>query len=263
MKYCKYNNKQIAYTIQGQGPCLILLHGFPMDSRVWDGFVPELAKQFTVITIDLPGFGASECLAEKHDMSLMAETVKAVLIHESIKECVLAGHSMGGYTGLSFANQFPEMLQGLVLFHSQAASDDEQGKQARNETIERIKQDKVEFVNAFIASLFDPDFAQKQPTLVEHFRQIAAEQTVEAITAAMAGLRDRANHINLLTQLKIPVLFILGKSDSRMPITKIMAQAGLPAHAELLLLGNVGHMGFAEKPELTRKVLGDFAGRCF
>lgn len=263
MNHINFNNKQMAYTIQGQGPCLVLLHGFPMDSRVWAGFVPSLANQFRVITIDLPGFGASACLAEKHDMTLMAETVKAVLNHESIKECVLAGHSMGGYVGLEFAAQFPEMLKGLVLFHSQAADDDEQGKQARNQTIERIKQDKGVFVNGFIVSLFDPDFAQKQPAVVEHFRKIAAEQTVEAITAAMAGLRDRASHIDLLTQIKNPVLFILGKSDSRMPILKIMAQAGLTAHAELLLLENVGHMGFAEKPELTKKVLGDFAARCF
>lgn len=79
-------------------------------------------------------------------------------------------------------------------------------------------------------------------------RKIAAEQTVEAITDAMAGLRDRSSHIDLLTQIKIPVLFILGKSDSRMPILKIMAQAGLTAHAEMLLLENVGHMGFAENP---------------
>ncbi len=263
MNHINFNNRQMAYTIQGQGPCLVLLHGFPMDSRVWAEFTPALANQFTVITIDLPGFGASACLAEKHDMSLMAQIVKAALDYESIKECVLAGHSMGGYVGLEFAAQFPEMLKGLVLFHSQAAADDEQGKQARNQTIERIKQDKGVFVNGFIASLFDPDFAQKQPAEVEHFRKIATEQTVEAITAAMAGLRDRASHIDLLTQIKIPVLFILGKSDSRMPILKIMAQAGLTAHAELLLLENVGHMGFAEKLELTRKVLGDFAARCF
>lgn len=256
-------DKKIAYSVHGRGPCLVLLHGFPMDSSVWDGFVPALASKFTVITIDLPGFGASACLSEKHDMSLIAQMVRAVLSQESIKECVLAGHSMGGYVGLEFAAQFPEMLKGLVLFHSQAAGDDEQGKQARNQTIKRIKQDKRVFVKGFIASLFDPDFAKKQPAVVDQFRSIAEKQTVEAITAAMAGLRDRASHIDLLTHLKIPVLFILGKSDSRMPVLKIMAQAGLPAHAELLILDKVGHMGFAEKPELSCKVLSDFAKRCF
>jgi pimeloyl-ACP methyl ester carboxylesterase len=263
MIYFNFNNKQIAYTIQGQGPCLLLLHGFPMDSRVWGSFVPVLASKFTLIAIDLPGFGASACLSEKHDMTLMAHIVKEVLTQESIKECVLAGHSMGGYVGLEFAAQFPEMLKGLVLFHSQAAGDDEQGKQARNQTIEHIKQDKKEFVNGFMASLFDRDFAKKQPAVVDQFRSIAEQQTMEAITAAMAGLRDRASHIDLLTRIHCPVLFILGKRDSRMPILKIMAQAALPAHAELLILDKVGHMGFAEQPELTREVISDFAVRCF
>jgi len=67
----------------------------------------------------------------------------------------------------------------------------------------------------------------------------------------------------LLTQIKVPVLFVLGKSDSRMPVVKIMAQAGLPAHAEILMLQGVGHMGFLEAPLIVRHALRSFAERCF
>lgn len=263
MKYCSFHSKKLGYHIQGSGPCLVLLHGFPMDSRIWEMFAEALQDKFTVICIDLPGFGQSDSQAEKHDMELMAAAVTTVLHHENIDKCVLAGHSMGGYAGLEFASQFPESLSGLVLFHSQAGSDDEQAKQARNETIMRVKQDKTAFVNGFISSLFDPAYARLNPKTVEHYRQLSLEQKEEGIVAALAGLRDRKSHISTLTQIKTPVLFILGKSDGRLPVLKIMAQAGLPAHAELLILDNTGHMGFAEKPKQTREVLRDFALRCF
>lgn len=169
---------------------------------------------------------------------------------------------MGGYVGLAFAKSYPEKLNGLVLFHSQAGADDETAKENRNKAIETVKLNHNDFAYSFIDSLFDHEFTLKYPEIVERFRAIATEQTPEAIVSALAGLRDRENQIELLTQIKIPVLFILGKSDSRMPFAKIMAQAALPPHAEMLLLADVGHMGFAEATEITCKAVRSFCERC-
>jgi len=81
--------------------------------------------------------------------------------------------------------------------------------------------------------------------------------------AALSGMRDRESHISLMTKINQPVLFILGKSDARMPAVKIMAQAGLPQHAEMLMLEHVGHMGFAEAPLVTKLGIRYFAEKCF
>jgi len=261
-KKVTFLNKHVSYTIAGNGPALVLVHGFPMDKRVWDDFVPILANDFTVIAIDLPGFGHSQMLEIQHNMWVMADAVKAVLDEEKIQKTVLTGHSMGGYVGLAFAKSYPEKLNGLVLFHSQAGADDETAKENRNMAIETVKLNHNNFAYSFIDSLFDPEFALKYPEIVERFRAIATEQTPEAIVSALAGLRDRENQIELLAQIKIPVLFILGKSDSRMPFTKIMAQAALPHHAEMLLLADVGHMGFAEATEKTCDAVRSFCERC-
>jgi pimeloyl-ACP methyl ester carboxylesterase len=261
-KKALFLNKLVSYTISGDGPALVLVHGFPMDKRVWDAFVPILANDFTVIAIDLPGFGHSQMLDIQHDMWVMADAVKAVLDEEKIEKIVLTGHSMGGYVGMAFAKSYPDKLNGLVLFHSQAGADDETAKENRNKAIETVKLNHNDFAYSFIDSLFDPEFALKNSNIVERFRTIATEQTPESIVSALAGLRDRENQIELLTQIKIPVLFILGKSDSRMPFSKIMAQAALPHHTELLLMADVGHMGFAEAPELTCKAVRSFCERC-
>ncbi len=262
MKTITFNKKQIAYHKSGNGPCLMLVHGFPMDSRVWQATLSPLAEHFCVIAPDLPGLGSSELLADKHEMSLMAEVLAAILDAEQISQCVLVGHSMGGYAGLAFASAYPQLLQGLVLLHSHAQADDETTREQRNQNILRIYENKSPYLQSFVDSLFDPEYLKLNPQAAAFIKEITLSQDEKGIVAALAGMRDRESHIELLTQLQVPVLFILGKSDSRMPIVRIMAQAGLPAHAELLMLKGVGHMGFLEAPLVVQQAIQSFAERC-
>lgn len=263
MKTLTFQQKQIAYHKKGEGNCLVLLHGFPMDSRVWKDFIEQLSNDFCVIAPDLPGLGKSEMLSERHDMSLMADVVAAILEAEQINTCVLAGHSMGGYVALAFADKYTEKLAGLSLLHSHAAADDEKGRENRNQAILKIHDDKKTFLTEFARSLFDEKFAADRHDAVRFITDITLSQEKQAVIAAMAGMRERESYIELLTQLKIPVQFVLGKSDSRMPLVKIMAQAGLPHHGELLMLAGVGHLGFLESPLIVMDALKAFVARCF
>jgi len=249
--------------VDGEGNTLVLLHGFPMDSRVWDNAKQRFASYFEVICIDLPGFGQTENLHETHSMVLMAEAVHAVLTHENIKKCLLLGHSMGGYVALAFAKLFPDILKGWILLHSHAAEDDATGKEKRDKAIQSVLKNKANFLNSFMEGLFVDDFANKHPEKVDFIRYICLSQSEQAITAALRGIRDRQNQLNLLKKIQVPVLFILGKNDIRMPFIKIMEQAQLPAHAELLILDQVAHFGFMEKPEITGLTIGMFATKCF
>jgi len=239
------------------------VHGFPMDSRVWKAMIKELAVHFCVIAPDLPGLGQSEMLAERHDMSLMADVLAAILEKEDIAKCVFAGHSMGGYVGLAFAARYPKKMNGLALLHSHATADDENTRKMRDEAILKVFDDKKTYLESLVDSLFDPQFLKHNPQAANLIKAITLSQNEKAIVAALAGMRERESHIELLTQIKVPVLFVLGKSDSRMPVVKIMAQAGLPAHAEILMLQGVGHMGFLEAPLIVRHALRSFAERCF
>ncbi len=263
MKSALFQNHKVSYTIDGQGDCLVLLHGFPMDSRVWTNSKQRLAQFYKVICIDLPGFGQSEMLGKTHSMQLMAEAVNTVLEHEKIDKCVLVGHSMGGYASLEFANRFPEKLKGLVLYHSQAIADDETARENRNKAIQLVEIDKVVFINPFIDGLFDEYFAKSHPEKVDFIKNICVSQSEKGIIAALAGMRDRDEHLGVLAKIQIPVLFIMGKNDKRMPFRNIMEQAQIPQHAELLILDNVAHFGFIEKPSITGMTIGMFTKKCF
>ncbi|GAB1419226.1 alpha/beta hydrolase [Bacteroidales bacterium] len=263
MKTTFYHQKKIAYTVSGDGSNLIFLHGFPMDHRVWDGFIPVLESHFRVIAIDLPGFGQSEMQGHIHSMDMMAGAVNAVMEQEQIAKAVIVGHSMGGYVAMAFAGLFPSKLEGIVLFHSHAAADDEAALASRNAAIAQASSDHLTFVSQFAAGLFDSKFLKQQPEAVQTIDDIVRSQKKEAVVAALAGMRDRSSKLDVLHQMAVPILFILGKTDSRMPFAHLMAQLALPAQAELLLLSGVGHMGYLESANTTRSAIRHFAQRCF
>jgi pimeloyl-ACP methyl ester carboxylesterase len=196
-------------------------------------------------------------------MQLMAETVKAVLEAEKIGKAVIAGHSMGGYVALQFAVDNSEMVNGLVLFHSHANADTDEAKENRRRTINIVNQNKGGFIRQFIPDLFDQKHVEKYTDAIQKLQDIAALMSPEAIIAALSGMRDRPSQLQYLLVTEIPVLFIIGKQDSRMPYTQLMAQAVIPSHSEILLLEDVGHMGYIEAPDITVQALKHFTIRCF
>ena len=106
--------KQLAYTDQGTGDCLVLIHGFCEAKEMWDHLIPSLIQHYRVIALDLAGFGASEdCLEENMEIDDLARQVQDLLQILVIKKYTLIGHSLGGYVALSFAQQYPEKLAGL------------------------------------------------------------------------------------------------------------------------------------------------------
>ena len=262
-KAVQFLSKQISYSISGSGPALVLLHGFLESKEIWDDFTAILQKEFTVIAIDLPGHGESELLGEKHSMSLMAEVVKSVFEAEKIEKAVIAGHSMGGYVALQFAVDNEKLLNGLVLFHSHANADSNEAKENRQRTIEIVQQNRGSFIRQFIPDLFDQNHVDKYSHAIKKLQDTAARMTPEAIIAALSGMRDRLSRVDYLAEAKIPVLFIMGKQDSRMPYHQLMIQAENPVHSEILLLGDVGHMGYIESPGITVQALRHFSMRCF
>ena len=258
MKHTEFRGAEIAYKIRGNGVAVVLLHGFLEDSTMWDELTKELAETNTVIAVDLPGFGDSGMIDSNHTMKIMCDAVAAVLSHEGINKCFMVGHSMGGYVMLEFANRHQEMLNGIVLFHSQAAADDDNTKENRNRTIKIVESNHANFISSFIPSLFTDENAIKYKAEIDRIINQSLLTKNEGIIASLAGMRDRSDRIELLGKLEIPVLFIAGKQDSRIPLNKIMEQITLPKLSQSLILNNVGHMGFVEAKSLTFKAL-----KCF
>lgn len=258
-----FHDKTINYKIEGTGKTIVLLHGFLESLEIWDYFSENLSKEYNVIRVDLPGHGKSEVIDSVHTMELMADAVKSVLDKEGIDKCIMAGHSMGGYTTLAFAEQYPEYLNGFVLFHSAAHADNEEAKRNRDRTVKIVENDRVGFINNFIPSLFAPSNIKRFSKEIQKLKNSAEQTSKEAIIAALKGMKERTEKISLLKNTKIPVMYIIGKQDSRIPTKVALEQVALPYRCSVILLGDVGHMGYIEDRDETLKAITCFADSIF
>src|SRR5687768_6526539 len=92
----------LSYTDRGRGDALVLLHGFPLDSHMWDGQADQLSENFRVIAPDLRGFGRSR-RSDPFTLDSLADDVHLFLDQLVAVPCVLAGLSMGGYVAQVYA----------------------------------------------------------------------------------------------------------------------------------------------------------------
>lgn len=254
---------KINHIITGKGPCVVLLHGFMGDLHIWDELGTQLSEYFKVVQIDLPGHGETPVVGEVHSMEFMAQCVNAVLEAYQIDDCVLVGHSMGGYVAAAFAKLYSKKVRGLCFFHSNALADTEEAKKNRERAIALILNNKLNFVATFISELFTPENQKKYQSEIATLIEAAQKMDPQGIAAAQRGMKERNGSLDLLATIDVPVLFIIGKQDPRMSLDKMMAQAVLPKHSEVLLLDDVGHMGFIEAKQKTFDVVETFSDRCF
>ncbi|MEO8760961.1 MAG: alpha/beta hydrolase [Bacteroidia bacterium] len=262
-QYANFKQEKIAFTVSGKGRAVVLLHGFLGSAQSWDIVKESLSKQFKVICIELPGHGQSDCFGYVHSMELMAQAVKAVMDSLRLKKYVLIGHSMGGYTGLAFAELYPDFVRGLCLFHSTSYADSEQKKKERSKAIKIVKQNHAIYVRATIDNLFNTKNLKRLKKEILTTQQIARKTSKRGIIATLEGMKNRPSRDVVLHFANYPVLFVVGKYDNILPMQSLLDQAQIAKYKDVLLLENSGHMGFLEEPGICIKHLKRFIRNSF
>lgn len=251
-----------AYQVTGQGAPVLLIHGFPENSTVWEHQQKKLQAQYTVITPDLPGSGNSP-LTYPLSIESMADFVQAILLAEGIDKAVIAGHSMGGYIALAVAEKYPDLVQGLGLIHSTAAADTEEKKEARRKSIKLMEQYGAEaFIRQAVPGMFSGATKNRQPALVDALIEMGMQCKVEALIAYYEAMIKRPERKAVLQKIAAPVLFMIGKDDTAVPMESVLPQVTLPARSSLHIFENTGHMGMWEVADKCSLVLQQFAEFC-
>ena len=106
---------KLHYLSTGQGPAVILLHGYTQTSRMWRPIIPLLAEKFTVIVPDLPGIGDSAIPKDGLDMKTAAIRIHALAKSLGIEKARVVGHDIGLMVAYAYAAQFPAETEKLVL----------------------------------------------------------------------------------------------------------------------------------------------------
>jgi len=209
----KYKGINVNYSSVGNGTAIVLLHGFLENGSMWEPFIPTLSKKHQVITLDLLGHGKTGCMGNVHTMEAMAEVVKAILSNLKIKQCILIGHSMGGYAALAFAEKYPKELKGLCLMNSTAQADNKEKKINRDRAIVAVNNNKNTFVRVAIPNLFRPKNRAIFSGELKQVKDEALQISVGGIVASLAGMKIRKDRVKLLRSLTCKKMMIIGKRD--------------------------------------------------
>jgi pimeloyl-ACP methyl ester carboxylesterase len=106
---------KLHYLAAGQGPAVILLHGYTQTSRMWRPVIPLLADRFMVIAPDLPGIGDSGIPANGLDMKTAAIRIHALAKSLGVEKARVVGHDIGLMVAYAYAAQFPTETEKLVV----------------------------------------------------------------------------------------------------------------------------------------------------
>jgi len=265
------NGTTIAYVEKGSGPVVVLLHGFPLDGRMWAGQIEALAGagagvgagRHRVIAMDLRGFGASKS-ADAFTMESLADDVHALaekLGGRGIMPFVLAGLSMGGYVALAYVQKYPADLRGLILVDTKADADSAEGKRGRDQMIELVRKEGSKAVaEKMEPKMLAPGTLSGRPQIVKQLRGMMEACGAGTIEHALEAVRERKDATAALASIPVPTLIVVGEHDAITPPAVAEGMHKAIPRSELVVIKGAGHMSPLEQPEQVNHALRQFLG---
>lgn len=246
------------YIEKGAGVPVVLLHGFPVDGRIWRGQLKELSKTNRVIVIDLPGFGKTP-LDGAYTMDSLAVQVHGLLKEIGAEPCVLGGLSMGGYVALAFYQKFPTDIKGLILVDTRATGDTPEATANRNELIRQVHhRGPCAVVDAMMPKVVSDNTIAAEPETVTIVREMMEACTPAALEHALVALRDRVDRTELLPSIAEPVLIIVGECDTITPPAEARQMQQAIPRATLQIVPDAAHFSPIENPAFVNRAISDF-----
>lgn len=253
----------IAWTDEGSGPAVVLLHAFPCDRSMWDAQVgPLMEAGWRVLVPDLPGFGESELLDQEPHLSSVVDLLASSLLERSIDRCVLVGLSVGGYLVMEWLRRYPDMVAGIVLCDTKASADSDKAAAGRREMAATIERDPTSCASTLSERLL--------PIIVGETTWSSRPEVVEAVTKWMyaaqpatvswyqRAMAARPDSIDTLSEAEVPALILWGEEDAMAPRVEQDAMVDALRDARLSVIPRAGHLSAVENPTAVTPELADF-----
>jgi pimeloyl-ACP methyl ester carboxylesterase len=250
MSIASADGKNVYYEVHGTGPAVVLVHGSGGHHAIWWQQVPYFRDRYSVLALDLPGFGNSDADHGEYDVREFPAAILAVLDAAGIERAVLVGQSLGAAPSLSVAVRHPDRVAGVVLAHSAGGIDDA-------ELTALVRADRAEAEKlSVIDRLMSQTIQRAQPEKVFLFQQMA---TFNA--AKIANLRNlwsgatTAAEVTAAIAAGVRVWFLAGEDDAVIrPRTYARLRELLPG-ARFETLPGAPHSTYWETPDLFNAAL--------
>lgn len=264
MTTTRIDDIQLAYTAVGDGPAVILIHGYPFNRSLWTELAESLLDRYRVVIPDLRGFGETESSESPAKMNRMAEDIAKLMDHLNIDQAVIGGLSMGGYVALAFCKQYPTRVRALVLADTRAQADTEEGKQTRAQQAEKaLAEGMAGIADAMLPKLLTPDTVSKHPEVVKRIRDMMLKTKPQGAAAALMGMAQRDDQTEFISSIDVPTLIVVGREDAITPLADSEAMHAKITGSRLVVIENAGHVSNLEQTEQFNNAVRGFLNSLF
>jgi pimeloyl-ACP methyl ester carboxylesterase len=251
----EFGNVRLDTIVEGEGPAIVLIHGFPLAKETWDAQAAVLAKRARVVRFDLRGLGKSSVPPGPYLMETLASDCSDVLDALGIERATIVGHSLGGYVAFAFHRLFSERCAGLGLVCTRAVDDDAPTAAARYELADRAEREGIEpVVASYLARYFAPAFYEKHPEVVAKAEAVLRATDPKGAAAMLRGMAARVPSDDLFDEIAVPVRVVAGTQDALAPLALSESiAAGIPG--AVLERLDCGHSPLYEEPDALTDIL--------
>lgn len=224
---------------------IIIIPGLGTSPRTYSNILPELWQHGSITIANQMKDNSMEAIAKR-------------ILAEAPKEFAIIGHSMGGYIAFEILRQAPERVIRLALLNTSARPDGELAKEKRNTQIRKAKEGKFSEIIETTLEIFvhpsNKDDKQLQKIITDAHNDAGAEAYINQQNAIL----NRKDSIPDLKNIKIPTLVLTGNEDMLIPLEFSQEIVESIKGANLVIIGNAGHMSVLEQPKAVNAALAEW-----
>ena len=249
------------YTVSGQGPELVLIHGVGLDLTMWERALPILEPHYRVVRYDLVGHGGTPALREDIQLADFVEQLEVLLDHLGVRKPHVLGFSLGGIVARGWAAAHPARIAKLVVLCSIAPRTESQ-RRAITLRLQQLEQSGVgATIDAAIRRWFTPSFIEHNPEIIAGTRATLLANQGIGYPAAYRFFATADDVIDGLGRnIRCPTLAITAEDDIGSTPEMARRIAAETALGSSHVVPGLRHMAVVESPERTLAPLLAFLG---
>ncbi len=248
--YTTVGDSRIRYEVQGSGPVVVMVHGFASSLDVWTRLAHDLSEDYTVVRMDLKGFGWSDRAQGDYSPSAQADIVWGLLEQLNIEEFDLVAHSWGSSVSLQMALDRPEQIRKLALYDGWVYEEQLPAffvwsrSPMFGPALFRLWY-KERADDRMAMAFYDPNRFVDQD-FVEHVdKTLDRPGTVRAALAAVESQRY-AEVQQRYSEIQVPTLLLWGAADAVSPVWVAEKLASELSNSQVRIYGSCGHFPMIE-----------------
>lgn len=274
-EYITTNGIKLHYVTQGEGPLMLMLHGFPEFWYSWRHQIPEFAKDFKVVALDLRGYNDSDKPADQsaYVMAEFIKDVEGVIKGLGYDRCVLVGHDWGGAIAWNFAYAHPEMVERLIVLNLPHPAKFASGLRTPQQLLRSsyIFFFQLPFIPELLLQSSDYQAIETAFTGMAVNKSTFTKEDLQAYKDAAAkpgAMTAMLNYYRNIFQqgmlsgdwgiLEIPTLMIWGENDTALGKELTYGTQAYVINFQIKYIPNCSHWVQQEQPQLVNQYMREF-----